>query len=182
MLHVFRWKIWCDTNIFFSLSLPSRNFSRSLHLSNKLSKSIKESNSTTVYETLPCLQEKLNVLCLYPCTINLYYSWPFSQLLRMRTWSLFLATAARMTNKFWFIPLCQMAPYRIGYMVLHIKTNSYFLFNIRTSTNFLLFHSSCLGAAAKRKTLDWPARLSIALGAARGKYARLCYWYSSSVK
>lgn len=36
-------------------------------------------------------------------------------------------------------------------------------------------HISCnsliTGAASKRKTLDWPTRLSIALGAARGKYS-----------
>lgn len=31
------------------------------------------------------------------------------------------------------------------------------------------FHYYYTGEAARRKTLDWPTRLSIALGAARGK-------------
>ena len=34
---------------------------------------------------------------------------------------------------------------------------------------FHLCNQSQTGEAAKRKTLDWPTRLSIALGAARGK-------------
>ena len=37
------------------------------------------------------------------------------------------------------------------------------------SARHLSFTKSSTGEAAKRKTLDWPTRLSIALGAARGK-------------
>lgn len=62
-----------------------------------------------------------------------------------------------------------MALYKIGSMVLLIQSSlaqSSFLLYIYI---FIYVINSQTGEAAKRKTLDWPTRLSIALGAARGK-------------
>lgn len=62
-----------------------------------------------------------------------------------------------------------MALYKIGSMVLPIQSSlaqSSFLLYIYI---FIYVINSQTGEAAKRKTLDWPTRLSIALGAARGK-------------
>lgn len=42
---------------------------------------------------------------------------------------------------------------------------------------FFFFFFPFTGEAAKRKTLDWATRLSIALGAARGKYLCISQLY-----
>lgn len=57
------------------------------------------------------------------------------------------------------------------YGTSHLNINFKFLFGLLLIFTYidLLSIISITGEAAKRKTLDWPTRLSIALGAARGK-------------
>lgn len=59
-----------------------------------------------------------------------------------------------------------MALYKIASMVL---VTSLFLWTHTFWFSLLLKSNKLTGEAAKRKILDWPTRLSIALGAARGK-------------
>ena len=85
----------------------------------------------------------------------------------MRIWFLYSGIVVKMTNKFLSIRLCPMALYKIASTVLPasvLHPSSSVLTLGHDKIPFLI-----TGEAAKRKRLDWPTRLSIALGAARGK-------------
>lgn len=60
---------------------------------------------------------------------------------------------------------------KIDYMVI-IYTKHYVFHSLASFFSFS-FKTRFVGEASKRKTLDWPTRLSIMLGAAKGKYHRL---------
>lgn len=59
-----------------------------------------------------------------------------------------------------------------------IKLDIVFFFKKKNSWKTLIyiifFHS--VGEASKRKVLDWPTRLSVCIGAARGKLSTLLQW------
>jgi len=89
----------------------------------------------------------------------------------MRIWSHLLATALKRINRYWYIHSCPMAHYRIASMVsCFIKL--YLLFTCYTLIYNPLFF--LVGEASKRKVLDWPTRLSVCIGAARGKKHLCC--------
>ncbi|XP_018625434.1 nodulation receptor kinase-like isoform X2 [Nicotiana tomentosiformis] len=231
-----------------SSTFSARNFSRSLHLSNKLSKSIKESNSTTVKgmangkqntssahklvigaavgaSLLVILAIVISIVCLYKrrviagprfsmrsysVTKNAVYSVPSTDTtlksISIRNFTLEYIEAVTQNYKTLIGEGGFGSVYRgtltdgeeVAVKVRSATStqgtrefnNELTLLSAITHENLIPLLGYCCendqqilvypfmsngslqdrlyGAAAKRKTLDWPARLSIALGAARG--------------